>query len=81
MLFQHRCDSDHERGEKYRRSLRRELERGFRFDVCFTVDVGRRDVTLAALGRIARSEQNHVAGNVFVLVDLDDVSGLQMTHT
>lgn len=33
-----------------------------------------------SLNHITRCEQNHVARNIFVLVDLDDVSSLPMSH-
>ena len=57
------------------------MERRFRLDVGFTIDVGRRNKALAALGRVARSKQNHVTRNVFILSYLDDIPGLPMTRS
>lgn len=57
------------------------MERRFRLDVGFTINVGRRNKALAALGRVARSKQNHVTRNVFILSYLDDIPGLPMTRS
>ena len=47
-----------------------------RFDVRFTVDVGGDNVALALLRHVGGGEEKHVAGDVLVLVDLEDVPDL-----
>lgn len=46
------------------------------FDVRFAVDVGGDDVALALLRHVGGGEEKHVAGDVLVLVDLQNVAGL-----
>ena len=53
-------------------------KRDFGFDVRFTIDVGSGDEAGTLCSLIRGGEDHHVAGDVLVLVDLENVSDLEV---
>lgn len=53
-----------------------EMKRGFGFDVRLTIDVGGGDEARALSALVGSRQYDHVAGDVLVLVDLEDVPDL-----
>ena len=66
-------------GEESETGGRKKRGRGqsrLRFDVRFAVDVGSDDVALTLPRHVGGGEEKHVAGDVLVLVDLQNVAEL-----
>ena len=53
-----------------------EMKRGFGFDVRLTIDVGGGDEARALSALVGGRQHDHVAGDVLVFVDLEDVPDL-----
>lgn len=77
MLEEGRDASCNERGGEQRMEGGK-TEGSFGFDVRFTIDVGGGDEAGALCGLIRGREEHHVARDVLVFVDLEDVSDLEV---